>query len=129
MSTITIYPQNKERFIALLSFLEEILDICPQIQTSCIIDGSLAVFLYTGNTTLVVNDIDLTCKEKDYQIIASILAKHGFATQIQPWHVLQVRKDGLKIEFGDPEYWYPGLPIISTQKFSISKYTLGILAP
>jgi len=91
------------------------------------LDGSLAVFLYTKNKDVVVNDIDLSYLEKDYPKIESALTKSGFNAKIQEWHVLQVRKDDLRVEFGDTDCWYPGVPIEYQGYLEVGEHKLKIL--
>lgn len=127
MKKIDIFPKNKEKFARLIDFLTDILDVCEVIDMHPILDGSLAVLLYTKNQDLVVNDIDLSHNERDYPTIESALTKSGFNAKIQPWHVLQVRRDDLKVEFGDTDFWYPGVVVESQDYLEVGKHKLGVL--
>lgn len=127
MKIIDIFPKNKERFTRLMAFLTDILDVCESINIHPILNGSLAVFLYTKNQNLAIDDIDLPHAEKDFPKIESALIKSGFNVQIRPWHVLQVRKDDLKVEFVDTDFWYPGVVIEHQDYLEIGKHKLRVL--
>jgi len=49
MITLDGFPQNKDKYIRLFEFFNEILDICNDLNITPILDGSLAVFEYTRN--------------------------------------------------------------------------------
>ena len=127
MLKINKLPKNKDKFVRLIDFLIEVLNVCKDINVQPVLDGSLAVFLYTKNKDIVVNDIDLSYPEKDYPRIESALIKSGFNAKIQEWHVLQVRKDDLKVEFSDTDYWYPGVPIEHQEYLVVGEHKLKIL--
>jgi hypothetical protein len=57
-----------------------------------------------------VNDVDLACTERDLPRLGRALEDRGMANVLKEWHVLQVRKDDLKVEFDSMEYWMAGLP-------------------
>lgn len=124
---LTKYPKNKEKVIRLLDFLSEILGICKYINVYPILDGSLAVFLYSQNEQITVNDIDLTYSERYFPKILKALSSQGFNTEIKEWHVLQCRKDAMKVEFGDPDYWYPNVPIEIGDYLEFENNKIGIL--
>jgi hypothetical protein len=109
--TLDGYPKNNEKFGRLLTYLKEILDICRSMGVEPIVDGSLAVFAYTKNQDIVVNDIDLGCFEEAFPRIAVVLDDRRTKYRLREWHVLQVLKDDLRIELGSIEYWYRDLPI------------------
>lgn len=127
MVKINKLPKNKDKFARLIDFLIEVLDVCKDINIQPVLDGSLAVFLYSQNNDIVVNDIDLSHPEKDYPKIESALIKSGFNAKIQEWHVLQVRKDNLKVEFGDTDFWYPDVQIEHQDYLEVDKHKLKIL--
>lgn len=85
------------------------------------------MFLYTKNDDILVNDIDLSHPEKDYPKIEFALNEAGLNAKIQDWHVLQVRKDDLKVEFGDTDFWYPGVPIVHQDYLEVGDHKLKIL--
>lgn len=127
MIALSSFPKNRDKFVKLLKFLEEILDFCEAINVLPILDGSLAVFLYTKDINIAVNDIDLCYSEKYFSKIKKALMSNGFKIEIKEWHVLQVRRADLKIEFGDTDYWYPGVPIESDESVQIGKHQVPIL--
>ena len=92
-----------------MSFARDVLSLCDHDDLPPHLDGSLAVFAYTQDPGLEVHDIDLNCSESDFPRLHQILNLHGFASKVTDWHVLQIRRDGLKVEFGATEYWMQGI--------------------
>ena len=103
-------PQNSEHFSRLLAFYRGIVPVCQDLQITPLLTGSLAVFAYTRNQMMWVNDIDLACSELAFSRLSYALAAQGMETEVKAWHVLQVRKDGLKVDFDSIEYWFAGVP-------------------
>ncbi|MFN8516005.1 MAG: hypothetical protein U0232_25910 [Thermomicrobiales bacterium] len=103
-------PQNTEHFSNLLAFYREILPICRDLQLSPLLTGSLAVFAYTRNQSLPVNDLDLACAESAFPRLTHALAIQGITTAEKSWHVLQAHRDHLKIEFDSLEFWFADVP-------------------
>ncbi len=110
MITIDSFPKNKEKFTRLTSFCDEILEICKSININPVLSGSLAVFAYTRNPKMNVNDIDLACSEAEFPRIARVLGKKGIQYKLKEWHVLQVLRGDLKVDFDSIEYWMKGIP-------------------
>ena len=104
------FPKNKDKFMRLIEFLKEILDICHGLGISPVLDGSLAVFVYTEDQDLNVNDVDLACSETEFPKIIRALEERSIRYQLREWQVLQILKDDLKIELDSMEYWYKDLP-------------------
>jgi hypothetical protein len=111
MITLEGLPRNKEKYGRLLAYFKEVLEVCRGVGVDPIVDGSLAVFAYTKNHDIDVNDIDLACPEEDFPRIAAALCDRGTNYRLREWHVLQVQKDDLRVELGLIEYWYRDLPI------------------
>ena len=111
MIILESFPKNKDKYVRLLGFFEEILDICNNLGISPILDGSLAVFAYTQNLDMDVNDVDTSIPEAEFSKIIKTLEERGISYKLREWHVLQVLKDDLKIELGSSEYWYRDLPV------------------
>jgi hypothetical protein len=88
-----------------MEFFKRILRICNNIDISPVLVGSFAVFVYTGNRAINVNDVDLTCSEADFPKIAKTLEAERIEYELKEWHVLQVLEGDLKVEFGSAEYW------------------------
>ena len=105
------FPRNRQKYSRLIDFSEEVIEICEGLGVDVIVDGSLAVFAYTKNQEIDVNDIDLACPEAAFPRIAGALAARGTKHRLREWHVLQVLKDDLRVELGSIEYWYQDLPI------------------
>src|SRR5262245_20365521 len=103
-------PQNREHFSRLLDFYRDITPVCDGMHITPLLSGSLAVFVYTRDQTLRVNDIDLACPEAAFPPLSAALAEHGMEVRVKAWHVLQVRKADLKVEFDSLEYWFVGVP-------------------
>lgn len=110
MIEVSTTPRNREHYQRLMAFAREVLDACNEAGITPILDGSLAVFTYTQRPDLDVRDIDFSCSELDFPSIQRALESRGIQCEIRPWHVLQTRRDGLKIEFGAAEHWNRGIP-------------------
>jgi 8-oxo-dGTP pyrophosphatase MutT (NUDIX family) len=102
-------PVNTVHFNQLLAFADDVLAICQQIDVSPVLNGSLAVLAYTQQVDVVVDDIDLACSEIEFPQLAAALAQQGIDCELKPWHVLQARRGGLKVEFDATEHWLGGL--------------------
>lgn len=102
-------PKNNNEFIRLVHFLKEILVVCKSLDIEPVLSGSLAVFAYTKNQTLRVNDIDLACSEHDFPRIIKMLDNEHIEFRLKDWHVLQVWQDDLKVEFDSMEHWMQNL--------------------
>ena len=126
MITLKKLPENTDKFQRLLVFFEEVLRICREIDVMPILDGSLAVFLYT-NAPISVNDIDLSCLEILFPKILKAALRNGYLAEIKEWHVLQIRKNDTKIEFGDTDFWYPGVDVVSSDYLEVGEETVGVL--
>jgi len=111
MITLTGFPKNKDKYLRLALFAREILDICNDLGITPVLDGSLAVFAYTRDQDMDVNDIDLSCPEAEFPKIINALQARGISYKLREWRVLQISKDDLKIELGSREYWLKDLPM------------------
>src|SRR3989344_3256939 len=109
--TLPGFPRNKDKFLRLIDFFKEVLDICDSLGIAPIVDGSLAVFVYTKNSDLVIGDIDAGFPETEFPKMIKILEEKGIDFKLMEWHVLRVLRDDLKIELGSVEYWYKDLPL------------------
>jgi hypothetical protein len=103
-------PKSKEHFTRLLAFYSEINVVCTGLGIEPVLTGSLAVFAYTRDGEMEVHDIDLACSEQEFPRLGRALETKGIAHEIMPWHVLQARRDDLKVEFDSMEHWMAGLP-------------------
>jgi hypothetical protein len=103
-------PQNRGHFSRLLAFYRELTPVCDGLRITPLLTGSVAVFGYTRDRTLRVNDIDLACPEAAFPPLSAALAGLGMEVRVTAWHVLQVRKAGLKVEFDALEHWLAGVP-------------------
>lgn len=102
-------PHNREHVTRLLAFYRDIAPVCNDLHVTPLLSGSLAVFAYTRDQRMRVNDLDLACSESAFPRLHEALAARGMATEVKTWHVLQVRQDSLKAEFDALEYWYAGV--------------------
>ena len=128
MLSIKNFPSNKEPFIRLVDFCKEIIDIYDDQNIEPIVYGSLAVFVYTKNPKMNVNDIDMLIGEKDFAKIIKVLKERKIKyNHDETWHVLQILKDDLKIEFDSIEFWQKDLPQDS-QELDFYGKTIKILS-
>ncbi len=126
MITLNGYPRNKNKVLRLIEFFKEILDICNALDITPVLDGSLAVFAYTADQAMLVNDVDLSCPEAEFPRIIDVLEEQGKSYKLREWHVLQILRDDLKIELGSIEYWYKDLPI-DCETLEIDDYRIRML--
>jgi|SRR3989344_3713118 len=126
---ISLYglPKNEDKFRRLIEFFKEVLGICRELGIEPIVDGGLAVFAYTQNTDLVINDIDTGFPEAEFPRMMKALGEKGIEHRLREWHVLQVIKEDLKIELGSIEYWYKDLPV-ETNVLQIDDYQVKLLS-
>src|SRR4030042_6688518 len=104
------FPRNKDKYVRLIEFFKEILDICGEIDIHPVVDGSLAVFAYTRNKNIDINDIDLSISETEFPKIIRVLKTKGIKYRSRDFHVLEVIKDDLKVGFGSADQWSTNLP-------------------
>ena len=126
MITLNHFPKNKDKFVRLIEFLKEILDICNDLGISLVLDGSLAVFAYTENQDMNINDVDLSCSETEFPKIINALEERSISYKLREWHVLQISKDDLKVELDSIEYWYQDLPMVY-ENLQIDNYKIKML--
>ena len=112
MVVLNCFPKNKDRFLRLIEFFKEVLDICNDLGILPVLIGSLAVFAYTENEEMNVNDIDLACSESEFPKIISRLEERSISYKLKEWHVIQILKGDLKVELDSIEYWYKDLSMI-----------------
>jgi len=111
MLNIKYYPRNKEQFIRLVEFCKIIYDLCKKLSITPVLYGGLAVFGYTKNRKMTVNDIDFLIPQKWFKKLKRILVKQKIKhTYVAKWHIMQVLKEDLIIEFDALEYWQKDLP-------------------
>jgi hypothetical protein len=126
MITIDHFPRNKDRFLRLAEFLKEVLDICGELNISPVLSGSLAVFAYTRDQEMNINDVDLACSETEFPGIMHALEERAMSYKLREWHVLQVLRDDLKVELDSIEYWYKDLRM-AYETVQIDSSTVNIL--
>ena len=102
-------PTDNDRIQHLFPFAQDVLAICDTLGIDPVLDGSLAVKAYTQDPSLAVKDVDLNCSEDEFSRLKRALDEAGIFCEIQPWHVLQARRDGMKVEFGATEHWMHGV--------------------
>ena len=120
------FPRNKDKFIRLIEFFKEVLDICYSLNITPIVDGGLAVFVYTKNRDMVINDIDVGFPETEYPRMIKALDEKRISHKLREWHVLQVVRENLRIELGSVEYWYKDLPV-ECETLQIDNYKVKML--
>jgi len=104
------FPRNKDKYVRLIEFFKEILDICGEIDIHPVVDGSLAVFAYTRNKNIDINDIDLSISETKFPKIIRVLKIKGIKYRSRDFHVLEIIRNDLKVSFGSAEQWSTNLP-------------------
>jgi hypothetical protein len=109
--TLSHFPKNKDKFVRLIDFFKEVLEICDELDIVPVLHGSLAVFAHTDHQEMNVNDVDLSCSETEFPRIINALEARDISYRLREWHVLQVIRDDLKVEFDSVEYWYKDLPV------------------
>ena len=124
--TLDGFPKNKDKFVRLIEFFKKTLDICNDLNITPVLDGSLAVFAYTGNQEMNVNDVDLSCPEADFHRIIEALEQKGLNYKLREWHVLQVLQDDLKVDLGSAEYWLKNLQI-DYETLQVDDYRIKML--
>ena len=111
MIEVTDTPRNQKHFNELTAFAREVLAVCDEVGVKPILDGSLAVFAYIRDPTMEVHDVDLNCPESQFPRLRRALQWRDIRCEIRSWHVLQARRDGLKVEFGSIEHWMCDIPV------------------
>lgn len=127
MITLCRFPRNKEKFVRLIEFFKEVLDICAELGIPLMLNGSLAVFAYTANPEMDVNDVDLACPETEFPRIISVLGARRIGYKLKEWHVLQILRDDLKVELDSVEYWYKNLPM-DCETLQVANYQVRMLS-
>ena len=126
MLTLSHFPRNKGKFIRLIEFFREVLDLCGELNVVPMLNGSLAVFAYTANPEMDVNDVDLACSETEFPRIISVLEARRIDYKLKAWHVLQILRNDLKVELDSVEYWYQGLPM-DCETLQVDNYQVRVL--
>ncbi|MGC4190898.1 MAG: hypothetical protein QM589_07015 [Thermomicrobiales bacterium] len=97
------------RFARLIAFAEDVLAACETAGVDPVMDGGLALQVHLGGVPFPVGDVDFGCPEADFAPLQRGLEAAGIFCEVRPWHVLQARRDDLKVEFGAEEVWNSGL--------------------
>lgn len=106
MLEIKKFSKNEKEFLKLKNFCKKIIIICKKEKIDLILYGSLAFFIYTKNDKIEINDIDFLVKEKNFKKIIKLLElKKINYNYDKKWHVLQIFKEGLKIELDSIDFW------------------------
>ena len=126
MIVLDYFPKNKDKFLRLIGFCKDVLNICGDLRIFTILDGSLAVFAYTKNQDIQVNDVDLACSETAFPKIIPALEARGINYKLKEWHVLQILKDDLKVELDSIEHWYRDLSMV-VETLQIDNYKINML--
>lgn len=109
MLVIPLSSIPDERLDRLFAFADEVLEVCDEIGIEPLLDGSLAVRTHLQDAAIAVRDLDLNCSEVEFPRLQRALYEKQIFCEIQPWRVLQARRDGLKIEFSAMEFWMQGI--------------------
>jgi len=124
--TFSHFPKNKDKFVRLIEFFKEVLNICGELNITPVLSGSLAVFVYTAAQEMDVNDVDLSCSETEFPRIINALEARDISYRLRAWHVLEIIRDDLKVEFDSVEYWYKDLPV-ECEILQVDNYRVNML--
>ncbi len=102
-------PANRAHFEALWTFCEEVLAVCAALDVAPVMNASLAVLAYTGDPSLEVHDVDLSCAEADFERIVAAFDGTDVECDVREWHVLELHRGELKVEFDAAEHWMQGV--------------------
>ena len=98
-------PKNKAHFAKVMEFFKEVIAICDALKINPIVEASFALFAYTQNANLAVNDVDLLVSKKRFPDLITAIKERQIEYELKEYHVLRALKDNLKIEFDAIEYW------------------------
>ena len=110
MKKISVYPKNKKKFLRLLKFAKEILDICRKVNVNPVVYGSLACFIYSKDKNMAVNDFDFLIPKNSFDKIIHLLNENKIIYHYSvKWHTIQIFNKNLKVELDSIEYWQKNL--------------------
>jgi hypothetical protein len=109
MLELTTLPTNRAHFDELWTFCEEVLSICHRLDVEPVMNASLAVLAYSKSTELEVHDVDLSCPESAFPGLVAACTEAGIDAEVTEWHVLELHRGELKVEFDGAEHWMQGL--------------------
>jgi|TARA_Y100000310_G_C20640972_1_gene793865 hypothetical protein len=113
-----IYPKNKEHFKKLIPFAKKIISICRENKIDPIIYGSFVHFVYTKDTNMNVNDIDIIIPRNGLKKLIKLLKKDKikFIRCSPEDYSIIIKKGKLKLELDEVGTGYKTL-----NKKSLSK--------
>jgi len=112
MKKISYYPQNKEQFAKLLSFLKVVFDMCDKLEIKPIVYGSLAYAMHTEDENIRINDVDLLVPESLFPKFIELIDKsEELSYEETDYHCLKVFQNGEKITLDSIEHYYSNLPL------------------
>lgn len=126
MEQLKINPTNREYFDRLVSFADQISEICRKNNVQPVVYGSLAYIFYTQDENIAINDIDFLVQENDFQKITD-LVKTIPETTCEPtdYHSIKFFKDGCKIAFDSTDHYLKDIdPKITTVKINGTEFNL-----
>ncbi len=93
----------------LIAFAKEIIELCKSAGAKPILHGSLALKYYAKNSNISVHDVDLFISENSFTNVIKLLDEKKYTYKYsKKWHVIEVRKDNLKVDLDSYEYWCKG---------------------
>jgi hypothetical protein len=119
-------PTNRAHFDELWSFCADVLRVCSELGVEPIMNASLAVLAHTKCPDLEVHDVDLSCPEAAFARISDAFAGTDVTSEIMEWHVLELHRGDLKVEFDSAEVWMQGLSDV-TDEFSHEGSTVRVV--
>jgi hypothetical protein len=102
-------PKNREHFVALWAFFVDVLAVCDALGVEPVVNASLAVLAHTGCADLEVHDVDLSCPEAAFDPIVAAFGGTDVVSDVREWHVLELHRGALKVEFDAAEVWMQGV--------------------
>ena len=94
-----IYPKNKEHFKKLIPFVKKIFSLLRDNRIPFVIYSSYAVFHYTKDPNLEVNDLDVLIDQKKLPNVMEVLRKNKIKFKFLPeWETLIIKKGKLKLD-------------------------------
>jgi hypothetical protein len=106
---LTTLPSNREHFEALWAFFAAVLEVCRTLGVEPVVNASLAVLAYSGCSALEVHDVDLSCPEAEFDRIVAAFTGTDVVGDVREWHVLELHRGELKVEFDAEEVWMQGV--------------------
>ncbi len=105
INSLQVFPKNKDSFLELIKFGENIFDICKELKLNPIIYGGLAYFYYTNDMKTPVGDLDILVPESSFPKIKKILKDRNISFKdIPQWKSIVCSQGNLKVDIDSLEW-------------------------